>query len=94
MSRPTMAFASRSILSVVVTHEHACSALFSTGPQLTCGDGELGEPDNSSPATPRSTAPKNPGAGTALPGAMPPGMLGTALCTTKTKHGPPVTSSG
>jgi hypothetical protein len=76
MSWPTMAIASRSSLSVGATREHAYNALFSTCPQLTGGDGEPGEPGKLDLITPKSMAPKNSGAGTALTGVAPSGMIG------------------
>jgi hypothetical protein len=78
---------------MVATHEHACSARFSTCPQLTGEDGERGEPNNPNPTTPRSTAPENLRAGITLIEDVHQGMLGPELHTTKSKHGPPVASS-
>jgi hypothetical protein len=92
ISRPTMAITSRSSLSAAATHEHACSALFSTCPLQTGGDGEPEEHSNPSPRTPESMAPKNLGAGIVLPGATPPCMLGSGLHTIKSKHGLSVAS--
>jgi hypothetical protein len=94
MSWSTMAIASCSSLSTAATHEHGCSVLFSTYPQLAGKDFDPGEPKNPSPATPGSTTPKNPGDGTVQPEAVHLGMLGPELCTTKSNHGPPIASSG
>jgi hypothetical protein len=58
---------SRSSLSVVVTYEHTYSALSSTYPQLTGGDGELGGPDRSSLSSRGPTTPKDSGAWTTSP---------------------------
>jgi hypothetical protein len=94
MSRPTMTITSRSSLSAGATHEHAYDALFSTWPQLTGGDGELGEPGKPDLMTSKSMAPKNSRARIALPEAAPSGVIGQGRCTIKSKHGPLVASFG
>jgi hypothetical protein len=73
-----VAITSYNSLSTVATHEHVCSMLFSTYPELISGYEEPKELNRHTPATLRPTMPKNPGARTTLPEAVNPGVLGPA----------------
>jgi hypothetical protein len=89
-----VAITSYNSLSTVATHEHVCSMLFSTYPESISGYEEPKELDRHTPATLRPTMPKNPGARTALPEAVNPGVLGPAPRTTKSRCRPLALSSG
>jgi hypothetical protein len=96
MSRWTMASPPPlgSSLSVAITYEHAYSELSSTCPLLIGRGSKPGEPDNLGPATLGSMTPRNPGAGSASPWAVCPGVLVLEPRITKSKHRPPTAASG
>jgi hypothetical protein len=79
---------------MIVTYEHAYSALSSTWLQMIDGDEEPWGPDRSSPVIPGPPMPEDPRDGFALPRSLHPSMPGLAPRTTKSQSRLPASLPG